>query len=38
MNWSRVRLIFEREVRDQVRDRRTMFTIFVLPLLLYPFA
>jgi sodium transport system permease protein len=37
MNWSRVRLIFEREVRDQVRDRRTMFTIFVLPLLLYPF-
>ncbi len=37
MNWSRVRLIFTREMRDQVRDRRTMFTIFVLPLLLYPF-
>jgi sodium transport system permease protein len=37
MNWSRIRLIFIREMRDQVRDRRTMFTIFVLPLLLYPF-
>ncbi|AMV30716.1 ABC-2 family transporter protein [Pirellula sp. SH-Sr6A] len=36
MNWSHVKLIFEREVRDQLRDRRTMFTIFFLPLLLYP--
>ena len=37
MKWSRVWLIFAREMRDQIRDRRTMFTIFVLPLLLYPF-
>jgi len=37
MKWSRVMLIFTREMRDQVRDRRTMFTIFVLPMLLYPF-
>lgn len=37
MNWSNVRLILLREVRDQMRDRRTMFMIFVLPLLLYPF-
>src|SRR5262249_22320914 len=29
-------VIFCREVRDQVRDRRTLFMIFVLPLLLYP--
>ena len=36
MNWSHVRLIFHREVRDQLRDRRTMFTICILPLLLYP--
>lgn len=36
MNWSNVRLIFFREVRDQLRDRRTLFTIVVLPLLLYP--
>ncbi len=36
MNWTHVKLIFEREVRDQLRDRRTMFTIFFLPLLLYP--
>lgn len=37
MNWSNVALIFRREVRDQLRDRRTLFMIFVLPVLLYPF-
>ena len=36
MKWTNVRLIFQREVRDQLRDRRTLFTIAVLPLLLYP--
>ncbi len=36
MNWEHVKLIFARELRDQLRDRRTMFTIAVLPLLLYP--
>lgn len=36
MNWTHVKLIFQREIRDQLRDRRTMFTIFFLPLLLYP--
>ncbi len=29
-------LIFLRELRDQLRDRRTLFMILVLPLLLYP--
>ncbi|HBE72398.1 MAG TPA: CPBP family intramembrane metalloprotease domain-containing protein, partial [Planctomycetaceae bacterium] len=36
MNWSHVQLIFFRELNDQLRDRRTLFTITVLPLLLYP--
>ncbi len=36
IRWNHVRLIFAREVRDQLRDRRTMFMIAVLPLLLYP--
>jgi len=36
MNWSNVKLIFHRELRDQLRDRRTIFTVLVLPLLLYP--
>ena len=36
MSWKNVRLIFMREVRDQLRDRRTLFMITVLPLLLYP--
>jgi sodium transport system permease protein len=36
MRWPIVWTIFRREVRDQVRDRRTLFMIFVLPILLYP--
>ncbi len=36
MSWHNVKLIFFREVRDQLRDRRTLFMIGVLPLLLYP--
>lgn len=36
MSWKNVKLIFLREVRDQFRDRRTLFMVVVLPLLLYP--
>ncbi|GAC1475119.1 MAG: ABC transporter permease subunit [Isosphaeraceae bacterium] len=36
MRWSIILVIFSREVRDQLRDRRTLFMIFVLPILLYP--
>ncbi|MBX3437554.1 MAG: ABC transporter permease subunit [Planctomycetaceae bacterium] len=36
MNWNNVKLVFLREVRDQLRDRRTLFMVAVLPLLLYP--
>jgi sodium transport system permease protein len=36
MRWSNLFIIFRREVRDQIRDRRTLFMIFVLPILLYP--
>ena len=36
MSWSNVKLILAREIRDQLRDRRTLFMIAVLPLLLYP--
>lgn len=36
MKWPKARLIFEREVRDQLRDRRTLFMILVLPIILYP--
>lgn len=31
-----VGLIYLREMRDQLRDRRTIFTIVILPILLYP--
>jgi sodium transport system permease protein len=34
--FSSVFLILSRELRDQLRDRRTLFMIGVLPLLLYP--
>ena len=36
MKWANIWLIFRRELRDQLRDRRTIFTIAVLPILLYP--
>jgi len=36
MKFKNVKLIFLREMRDQLRDRRTLFLIAVLPLLLYP--
>jgi sodium transport system permease protein len=36
MSWKNIKLIFLREVRDQLRDRRTLFMIAILPLLMYP--
>jgi sodium transport system permease protein len=36
MRWSIIRLIWLRELRDQLRDRRTLFMIAGLPVLLYP--
>jgi sodium transport system permease protein len=36
MRWPIIRLIAGREIRDQFRDRRTIFLIFGLPVLMYP--
>lgn len=36
LTWKNVWLILHREVRDQLRDRRTLFMVLVLPVLLYP--
>ncbi len=36
MKFVNVKLIVAREIRDQLRDRRTLFVIVVLPILLYP--
>ena len=36
MNLNNTKLIFWRELSDQWRDRRTIFTIVVMPLVLYP--
>jgi sodium transport system permease protein len=36
MRWSIIRLIWFRELRDQLRDRRTVIMMAVLPLVLYP--
>lgn len=36
MNWVNVKRIFNRELRDQLRDRRTLFTTLILPLMMYP--
>ena len=36
MKWKNVKLIFNRELRDQLRDRRTLFTVAIMPMVLYP--
>ncbi|MDR1958211.1 MAG: ABC transporter permease subunit [Planctomycetaceae bacterium] len=36
MDFRNIFLLLKREIRDQLRDRRMLFMIFVLPLLLYP--
>lgn len=36
MRWSIICLIWARELRDQLRDRRTVLMVTVLPVLLYP--
>jgi sodium transport system permease protein len=36
MKWPNVKLIFARELRDQMRDRRTLFTVAIMPIVLYP--
>jgi sodium transport system permease protein len=36
LTWKNVWLILHREVRDQLRDRRTLFMVLVLPIMLYP--
>src|ERR1022692_3144206 len=36
MRWSIIRTIWFREMRDQLRDRRTLLMILGLPLVLYP--
>ncbi len=36
MNLKTINLVFQRELRDQLRDRRTLFTVLILPILIYP--
>jgi sodium transport system permease protein len=36
MKLVNVRLVLGREIRDQLRDRRTLFMVFALPFLIYP--
>ena len=36
MKWPNVKLIYFRELRDQLRDRRTLFTVAIMPMVLYP--
>ncbi|MCL2346962.1 MAG: ABC transporter permease, partial [Planctomycetaceae bacterium] len=36
MSFHHILLLLKREIRDQLRDRRMLFMMFVLPLLLYP--
>lgn len=36
ITWRNIWIVFAREIRDQLRDRRTIFMVAILPVLLYP--
>ena len=36
LDLRKIRIVFQRELRDQLRDRRTLFMVMALPVLLYP--
>ena len=36
MRMSVIRLVYRKEIRETLRDRRTLFIMIVLPILLYP--
>lgn len=36
MTWRNIWIVLAREIRDQLRDRRTIFMVAILPVLLYP--
>ena len=36
MNWFNVKRLFVRELLSQLRDRRTLFTTVLLPVMIYP--
>ncbi|MGH9857654.1 MAG: hypothetical protein ACRD4B_07410, partial [Acidobacteriota bacterium] len=36
MRLNKISTIFKKEVLDTLRDRRTLFTMIIIPLLLYP--
>jgi sodium transport system permease protein len=37
MNWTKTLIIFKKEMLDLFRDRRTIITSIILPIVLYPF-
>ncbi|MDP8220108.1 MAG: ABC transporter permease subunit/CPBP intramembrane protease [Candidatus Stygibacter frigidus] len=37
MNWTKILVIFRKEMLDLFRDRRTIITAIILPIVLYPF-
>ncbi|MFP6702734.1 MAG: CPBP family intramembrane glutamate endopeptidase, partial [Planctomycetaceae bacterium] len=36
LDLRKIRIVFFKELRDQIRDRRTLFMLLALPVLLYP--
>ena len=36
MNYARLRTLYKKEILDVIRDKKTIFTMIVLPVILYP--
>jgi len=36
MNWNNIRLIYFKEISGAIRDRRTLISMIIIPLIFYP--
>ena len=36
MNWKNVHLVYKKEIQGAIRDRRTLISMIVIPLIFYP--
>ena len=36
MNYKKLRLLYKKEILDVIRDKKTILTMVVLPVILYP--
>ena len=36
MNWKKIKIVYQKEITDTLRDRRTIMKMILVPIVLYP--